>query len=136
MRGTEERWYYFSEGFDGAAEYRVDATDPLQNSKDEPLGSALAQIPGQSGGPAQRSACSSDPLDDDELVDLCLQGDSSAFGELVLRYHNMCLRRAILIMRNRSDAEEEVQNAFWKAFQRLVQYRGDGTFSAWLGRIV
>jgi RNA polymerase sigma-70 factor (ECF subfamily) len=48
----------------------------------------------------------------------------------------MCLKRAIFIVRNRTDAEDEVQNAFWKAFQRLIQYRGDGTFSAWLGRIV
>ena len=40
------------------------------------------------------------------------------------------------MVRNRSDAEDEVQNACWKAFQRLAQYRGDGTFSAWLCRIV
>jgi RNA polymerase sigma-70 factor (ECF subfamily) len=42
----------------------------------------------------------------------------------------------MLMVRNRSDAEDEVQNAFWKAFQRLEQYRGEGTFAAWLGRIV
>jgi RNA polymerase sigma-70 factor (ECF subfamily) len=29
-----------------------------------------------------------------------------------------------------------VQNAFWKAFQRLDQFRGEGTFGAWLNRIV
>ena len=52
------------------------------------------------------------------------------------RHYHMCLKRAILMLRNRGDAEDEVQNAFWKAFQHLVQYRGDGTFPAWLGRIV
>jgi RNA polymerase sigma-70 factor (ECF subfamily) len=41
-----------------------------------------------------------------------------------------------MMMRNRSDAEDEVQNAFWKAFQRLDQFRGEGTFAAWLGRIL
>ena len=42
----------------------------------------------------------------------------------------------MLMIRNRSDAEDEVQNAFWKAFQRLDQFRGEGTFAAWLSRIV
>jgi len=40
------------------------------------------------------------------------------------------------MMRNRSDAEDEVQNTFWKAFQRIEQFRGEGTFAAWLSRIV
>jgi RNA polymerase sigma-70 factor (ECF subfamily) len=40
------------------------------------------------------------------------------------------------MLRNRSEAEEEVQNACWKAFERLEQYRGEGTFGAWLSRIV
>jgi RNA polymerase sigma-70 factor (ECF subfamily) len=39
-------------------------------------------------------------------------------------------------MRNRSDAEDEVQNTFWKAFHRLEQFRGEGSFAAWLSRIV
>ncbi len=42
----------------------------------------------------------------------------------------------MLMIRNRADAEDEVQNAFWKAFQRLEQFRGEGTFAAWLSRIV
>jgi RNA polymerase sigma-70 factor (ECF subfamily) len=42
----------------------------------------------------------------------------------------------MLMIRNRSDAEDEVQNAFWKAFQRIEQFRGEGTFAAWLSRIV
>ena len=41
-----------------------------------------------------------------------------------------------MIIRNRGDAEDEVQNAFWKAFQHLEQFRGEGTFAAWLGRIL
>jgi RNA polymerase sigma-70 factor (ECF subfamily) len=70
------------------------------------------------------------------LVSAARQGDMQAFGELIERHRSECLRRAILIMRNHGDAEEEVQNAFWKAFQRLDQYRGEGSFVAWLGRIV
>jgi RNA polymerase sigma-70 factor, ECF subfamily len=70
------------------------------------------------------------------LVAAARNGDVQAFGDLVERHRSACLKRAMLIMRNRSDAEDEVQNAFWKAFQRLDQFRGEGTFGAWLSRIV
>jgi len=73
---------------------------------------------------------------EDELVQLAKQGDSHAFGELFRQHYSACLRRARWMIRNRSDAEDEVQNACWKAFQRLDQFRGEGTFSAWLSRIV
>jgi RNA polymerase sigma-70 factor (ECF subfamily) len=70
------------------------------------------------------------------LVDLARQGDLDAFAELIQRHYNTCLKRARSIMRNYSDAEDEVQNTCWKAFQHLAQFRGEGTFAAWLGRIL
>jgi RNA polymerase sigma-70 factor, ECF subfamily len=70
------------------------------------------------------------------LVAAARKGDVRAFGELIERHRSVCLKRAMLMMRNRSDAEDEVQNAFWKAFERLDQFRGEGTFGAWLSRIV
>ena len=73
---------------------------------------------------------------DETLVERARKGDKRAFGELIQRHRNACLKRARLMIRDRSDAEDEVQNAFWKAFQRLEQYRGEGTFGAWLSRIV
>jgi RNA polymerase sigma-70 factor (ECF subfamily) len=76
------------------------------------------------------------PRSDDELVAMARFGDTKAFGELIQRHHSACLKRALLMMRNRGDAEDEVQNACWKALQSLDQYRGEGTFAAWLGRIV
>jgi RNA polymerase sigma-70 factor (ECF subfamily) len=73
---------------------------------------------------------------EDELVQLAKQGDTRAFGELFRQNYNACLKRARWMIRNHSDAEDEVQNACWRAFQRLDQFRGEGTFSAWLSRIV
>jgi RNA polymerase sigma-70 factor, ECF subfamily len=70
------------------------------------------------------------------LVAAAKRGDAEAFGELVQRHRKACLKRAMMMIRNRSDAEDEVQNAFWKAFQRLDQFRGEGSFAAWLSRIV
>lgn len=70
------------------------------------------------------------------LIERAKRGDLAAFGELTQRHRPACLKRAIMIIRNRGDAEDEVQNAFWKAFQHLEQFRGEGTFAAWLGRIL
>jgi RNA polymerase sigma-70 factor (ECF subfamily) len=71
-----------------------------------------------------------------ELIGLAQHGDTAAFGELIQRNYSNCMKRATFMIRNRSDAEDEVQNACWKAFKRLEQFRGEGTFSAWLSRIV
>jgi RNA polymerase sigma-70 factor (ECF subfamily) len=62
--------------------------------------------------------------------------DLAAFDELINRHRVMCLKRALLIMRNRSDADDAVQSGLRKAFQHRDQFRGTGTFAAWLTRIV
>jgi len=71
-----------------------------------------------------------------DLIASARQGDTAAFGELIKRNYANCLKRASSLIRNPTDAEDEVQNACWKAFERLAQFRGEGTFSAWLSRIV
>jgi RNA polymerase sigma-70 factor (ECF subfamily) len=76
------------------------------------------------------------PVPEEELVASAKSGNKEAFGELIERHRNACLKRATLMIHNRCDAEDEVQNAFWKAFQRLDQFRGEGSFAAWLNRIV
>jgi two-component system NtrC family response regulator len=77
-----------------------------------------------------------DYREENELVAAARGGDIRAFGRLFDQYRSVCLRRATLLIPNRADAEDEVQNAFWKAFQRLDQFRGEGTFVSWLARIV
>jgi RNA polymerase sigma-70 factor, ECF subfamily len=71
-----------------------------------------------------------------ELVSMARLGDKQAFGELIKRYHHRCVSLAGYMLRDRGDAEDEAQNAYWKAFQRLDQYQGDAEFSIWLSRIV
>src|SRR4051794_884056 len=73
---------------------------------------------------------------DHELVEQCKQGDQEAFGELVSRYHSAVLKVALSIVRDRQDAEDEVQNAFWKAYEHIGQFNKDAKFSTWLTRIV
>ncbi|MBV8073241.1 MAG: sigma-70 family RNA polymerase sigma factor [Acidobacteriaceae bacterium] len=75
-------------------------------------------------------------LSDEELVLLARSGNRDAFAKLTCRHFSSCLKRALLILHNRCDAEDEVQNAFTRAFQCLEQFRSEGPFSAWLFRIV
>jgi RNA polymerase sigma-70 factor (ECF subfamily) len=86
--------------------------------------------------PETRTARITAAQEEEQLVERARAGDTAAFGELIKRHYNTCFRRASSIVRNRTDAEDEVQNACWKAFERLPQFRGVGTFPAWLNRIV
>lgn len=75
-------------------------------------------------------------VDDDTLVTRTQEGDTSAFTELVERYYTSCLKLAASILRHPQNAEDEVQNACWKAFQHIHQFQRDAKFSTWLTRIV
>lgn len=76
------------------------------------------------------------PLDDDELVKLSQGGRDDAFSELMRRNYHSAFKLAVSIVRERHEAEDEVQNAFWKAFQHIGQFQQDSKFSTWLARIV
>jgi len=76
------------------------------------------------------------PVSDDILVENCTNGDESAFHELMRRHHPTALKVAYSIVKNRQDAEDEVQNAFWKAYKHIRQFNRDSKFSTWLTRIV
>jgi RNA polymerase sigma-70 factor (ECF subfamily) len=73
---------------------------------------------------------------DESLVVLAQQGDNQAFAQLIERHHSSCVKLAYSIVRDRQDAEDEVQNACWKAFEHIGQFQRDAKFSTWLTRIV
>lgn len=73
---------------------------------------------------------------DEDLVVLAQSGDNDAFAELMERNLNTCKKLALSILRDKQDAEDEVQNACWKAFEHISQFQQDSKFSTWLSRIV
>jgi RNA polymerase sigma-70 factor (ECF subfamily) len=73
---------------------------------------------------------------DVDLVRHCQGGDQLAFGELIRRHQTSAMKVALSIVRDKLDAEDEVQNAFWKAYQHINQFQQDAKFSTWLTRIV
>jgi RNA polymerase sigma-70 factor (ECF subfamily) len=58
--------------------------------------------------------------DDLTLVHAAKEGDISAFDKLIRRYDRKLLRIAQSVTHNREDAEDAVQEAFVKAYQKLV----------------
>jgi RNA polymerase sigma-70 factor (ECF subfamily) len=73
---------------------------------------------------------------EDNLVLKAKNGDRKAFSDLALVYGGQAFAAAFAILRNREDAEDAVQNAFVKAFQKLGQLKDDSSFPGWLRSIV
>ena len=73
---------------------------------------------------------------DEELVERSRGGDRDAFGELLERHHATCVNIATFILRDRAEAQDEVQKAYLNAFRHLDQYEGGPGFAYWLLRIV
>jgi RNA polymerase sigma-70 factor (ECF subfamily) len=94
-----------------------EGTDQLNYSECNPSVSALAKD------------------DDGTLVAAAKAGDVAAFEELVGRYERKIFRLAQNMLWNREDAEDVMQEAFLKSFQRLGDFRGDSRFYTWLVRI-
>jgi RNA polymerase sigma-70 factor (ECF subfamily) len=68
------------------------------------------------------------------LIERALQGDVSAFEELVERHRGIVFRVAARIV-GVDEAEDVSQDSFLRAFHRLDQYRGTATFRTWLLQI-
>ena len=73
--------------------------------------------------------------DDGDIVARAKTRSEAAFEQLVDQYKRKAFRVAWKITCNHEDAEDVVQNAFVKAFQNLVDFRGDSRFYTWLVRI-
>lgn len=73
---------------------------------------------------------------DSTLVALAQRGDNQAFAELIERHTATAKRMAYSVLRDETNAEDEVQNAFWKAYEHIAQFQQDAKFSTWLSRIV
>ena len=69
------------------------------------------------------------------LVERVRAGDISAYDTLVRKYERQVFRIAQHITQNREDAEDVMQDAFLKAYEKLDQFQGNSKFYTWLVRI-
>lgn len=71
-----------------------------------------------------------------ELIELCRRGDSKAQFELYNLYSRAMYNVSCRILPDRMEAEDAMQDAFFKAFDKLHTFRNEVAFGAWLKRIV
>jgi RNA polymerase sigma-70 factor (ECF subfamily) len=72
---------------------------------------------------------------DKSLVARARAGDRGAFGELVRLHSHRVYGMSLKILKNREDAEDNLQNVFCKAYGKIRQFEGNSQFSTWLIRI-
>lgn len=72
---------------------------------------------------------------DAAAIERTLAGDRDAFRVLVDRHSRSVFRLAYRLTGNQHDAEEIVQEAFLRAYQKLEQFEARANFGTWVYRI-
>jgi RNA polymerase sigma-70 factor, ECF subfamily len=73
---------------------------------------------------------------DSELVARTARGEHAAFEALMRRYNGKLFRVARAILKDDSEAEDALQEAYLQAYRRIGEFRGDAQLGTWLTRIV
>jgi RNA polymerase sigma-70 factor (ECF subfamily) len=72
---------------------------------------------------------------DEVLVARARVKDEAAFEELVSRYEDKLYRLAMRFVRNETDAQEILQEAFLSAWRNLPTFEGRAQFGSWMYRV-
>jgi RNA polymerase sigma-70 factor (ECF subfamily) len=73
---------------------------------------------------------------DGDLLEALRRREPTAGERLVETYGARAYRLAFGVTRNAADAEEVVQDAFWRVIRKIHMFRGESAFASWLYRIV
>jgi RNA polymerase sigma-70 factor (ECF subfamily) len=72
---------------------------------------------------------------DHAAIQATLSGDKEAYGALVKRHSQSLFRVAFRITGNEADAEDVVQEAFLRGYQKLESFESRASFGTWIYRI-
>jgi len=75
-------------------------------------------------------------LSDLDLANAVKQGDGGAFVYLMRRFNQPLYRVARSVLKDDSEADEALQDAYLQAYRNIAAYRGDASMRTWLTRIV
>lgn len=70
------------------------------------------------------------------LISKAQSGDNDAFAHLVQKHSADAFRAAFMVLRDRDEVEDVVQEAFIICYRKLKSFRMDSSFKTWLYRIV
>jgi RNA polymerase sigma-70 factor (ECF subfamily) len=88
------------------------------------------------GRPARRRASTHGCLSEATLLKRARRKDVAAFEELVRRTESKLYQVALRYVRNESDAQEILQNAYLSAWRSLPTFQGRAQFACWMHRII
>jgi RNA polymerase sigma-70 factor (ECF subfamily) len=88
------------------------------------------------GAEEHASRAAAERARDAALVTRVLGGDDAAFGELVARHREWCLRVATRLLGCEDDAEDVVQVSLARAYRAIHQCTARDQFAPWLRKIV
>lgn len=72
---------------------------------------------------------------DHSIIRAVLAGDKEAYGKLAVRHSPTVFRVAFRITGDEADAEEVVQEAFLRGYQKLESFESRSVFGTWIYRI-
>jgi RNA polymerase sigma-70 factor (ECF subfamily) len=75
-------------------------------------------------------------LDDVALTARVARGDHAAFEALMRRHNSRLFRIARAVLKDDTEAEDALQDAYLDAFRHVGGFRGDAQVGTWLARIV
>jgi len=73
--------------------------------------------------------------EDTSIIEAILDGEESAYTQLVQKYRSMVYSLAYRYTHNHQEADDLTQETFIKAYQKLKTFRGDASFKTWIMRI-
>jgi RNA polymerase sigma-70 factor (ECF subfamily) len=71
-----------------------------------------------------------------DIIDRCKSGEQKAQFQLYKLYYKAMYNTCLRIVNDNLEAEDIMQEAFLKAFEKMKTYKGEVSFGAWLKRIV
>lgn len=70
------------------------------------------------------------------LLDSCKEGNRKSQKELYRQFYAYAMNVALHYSKNQEEAQEILNDSFYKVFKKLHQYSGKVSFKAWLRRIL
>jgi RNA polymerase sigma-70 factor (ECF subfamily) len=73
---------------------------------------------------------------EEQLIKGCIRRDRSAQKALYDRYSSKMYALCCRYVKDRMDAEDVLVTAFAKIFERIEQFKGEGSFEGWIRKVV
>ncbi len=74
-------------------------------------------------------------LTDEQIVELAVNENPDAFGEIVTRWERKIFALCFGMLNREDEAKDAAQETFIAAYKNLSKFRGDAKVSSWLHRI-